>query len=118
MKIDVKFAGLLAVGAVATSAVVVLATQGGGKGKEAAESDPFLGTGKAAPAGTGNGAGTGAGAGSGSGSGASGTTAPVVSDDGFQAPTWLVVVLAGLGIAGVLSLLFLGRRTATEEVPA
>lgn len=69
MKIDVKFAGLLAVGAVATSAVVVLATQGGGKGKEAAESDPFLGTGKAAPAGTGNGAGTGAGAGSGSGSG-------------------------------------------------
>jgi hypothetical protein len=33
-----------------------------------------------------------------------------VDDDGFQAPTWLVLVLAALGIAGVVSLLLLGGR--------
>ncbi|WP_192809035.1 NosD domain-containing protein [Actinomadura montaniterrae] len=70
MKIDVRFAGVLVVGAVATSAVVVLATQGGGgKSKDTAGTDPFPGAGQATPAGTGNGAGAGAGAGAGSGSG-------------------------------------------------
>jgi hypothetical protein len=33
-----------------------------------------------------------------------------VDDDGFQAATWLVVLLAGLGIAGVVALLLVGGR--------
>jgi hypothetical protein len=37
-----------------------------------------------------------------------------VDDDAFEAPVWLVVVLAGIGIAGVISLLVLGRRPDLE----
>jgi hypothetical protein len=39
-----------------------------------------------------------------------------VQDDGFQAPTWLVVVLAIVGIAGVVTLLLLSQRTDPKEV--
>jgi hypothetical protein len=35
-----------------------------------------------------------------------------VDDEGFQAATWLVLLLAGLGIAGVLALLLVGGRSA------
>jgi hypothetical protein len=37
-----------------------------------------------------------------------------VDDDGFEAPVWLVVGLAAIGIAGVISLLVLGRRPHLE----
>jgi hypothetical protein len=40
-----------------------------------------------------------------------------VADDGFQAPTWLVLALAGLGIAGVICLLVLGRRDDGRSDP-
>jgi hypothetical protein len=38
-----------------------------------------------------------------------------VDDEGFQAATWLVVLLAGLGLAGVLALLLIGGRSATSS---
>jgi hypothetical protein len=38
-----------------------------------------------------------------------------VEDEGFQAATWLVLLLAGLGIAGVLALLVLGGRSAIDH---
>jgi hypothetical protein len=38
-----------------------------------------------------------------------------VDDDGFQAATWLVLLLAGVGIVGVLALLLVGGRSATTS---
>lgn len=40
-----------------------------------------------------------------------------VDDEGFEAPVWLVLGLAGIGIVGVVSLLVLGRRPRIEGMP-
>ena len=39
-----------------------------------------------------------------------------VQDDAFEAPVWLVVLLAAVGIAGVVTLLILSQRPEPEEV--
>jgi hypothetical protein len=39
-----------------------------------------------------------------------------VEDDGFQAPTWLVILLAVVGIAGVVALLVVSQRSDPKEV--
>jgi hypothetical protein len=41
-----------------------------------------------------------------------------VDDEAFEAPVWLVVLLAAVGIAGVISLLVLGRRPTLEGTPS